>query len=78
MALVAAMKNFHSRNCNYLFYRQLKIDIVIVKPWVRVTDLRWTPHSVIVTIGDNRDYIGVLLDSYYTTVIPLLQGGDFT
>ena len=25
----------------------------------------WTPHPVIVTIGDNRDYIRVLLYSYY-------------
>ena len=27
-----------------------------------------TPHPVIVTIGDNRDYIRVLLYSYYTTI----------
>ena len=26
------------------------------------------PHPVIVTIGDNRDYIRVLLYSYYTTI----------
>ena len=32
------------------------------------TCLRWTPHPVIVTIGDNRDYIRVLLYSYYTTI----------
>ena len=31
-------------------------------------DLRWTPHPVIVTIRDNRDYIRVLLNSYYTTI----------
>ena len=30
--------------------------------------LRWTPHPVIVTKGDNRDYIRVLLYSYYTTI----------
>ena len=30
--------------------------------------VRWTPHPVIVTIGDNRDYIRVLLYSYYTTI----------
>ena len=30
--------------------------------------LRWTPHPVIVTIRDNRDYIKVLLYSYYTTI----------
>ena len=30
--------------------------------------IRWTPHSVIVTIGDNRDYIRVLLYAYYTTI----------
>ena len=28
---------------------------------------RWTPHPVIVTIMDNKDYITVLLYSYYTT-----------
>ena len=30
--------------------------------------VRCTPHPVIVTIGDNRDYIRVLLYSYYTTI----------
>ena len=30
--------------------------------------LRWTPHPVIVTIGDNRDHIRVLLYSCYTTI----------
>ena len=30
--------------------------------------IRWTPHPVIVTIGDNRDYIRVLLYSHYTTI----------
>ena len=30
--------------------------------------VRWTPHPVIVTIRDNRDYIRVLLYSYYTTM----------
>ena len=30
--------------------------------------IRWTPHPVIVTIGDNRDNIRVLLYSYYTTI----------
>ena len=30
--------------------------------------LRWTPHPVIVTIMDNKDYIRVLLYSYYTTI----------
>ena len=32
---------------------------------------RWTPHPVIVTIGDNGDYIRVL----YIPIVPLLQGG---
>ena len=32
---------------------------------------RWTPHPVIVTIRENRGYIGVLL----YPIIPLLQGG---
>ena len=30
--------------------------------------LRWTPQPVIVTIRDNRDYVRVLLYSYYTTI----------
>ena len=30
--------------------------------------LRWTPHPVIVTIRDNKDYITVLLYSSYTTI----------
>ena len=29
---------------------------------------RWTPHPVIVTMRDNRDYIRDLLYSYYTTI----------
>ena len=30
--------------------------------------LRWTPHPVIVTIGDIRDDIRVLLYSHFTTI----------
>ena len=30
--------------------------------------MRWTPHPVIVTIMDNKDYIRVLLYSHYTTI----------
>ena len=30
--------------------------------------LRWTPHPVVVTIMDNKDYIRVLLYSYHTTL----------
>ena len=30
--------------------------------------IRRTPHPVTVTIRDNRDYIRVLLYSYYTTI----------
>ena len=29
---------------------------------------KWTPHPVLVTIRENRDYIRVLLFSYYTTI----------
>ena len=29
---------------------------------------RWTPHPVMVTTRDNRDYIRVLSYSYYTTI----------
>ena len=32
------------------------------------TSFRWTPHPVIVTIRDNRDYIRVLTYSHYTTI----------
>ena len=28
----------------------------------------WTPHPVIVTFRDKKDYIRVLLYSYYTTI----------
>ena len=28
----------------------------------------WTPHHVIVAIKENKDYIRVLLYSYYTTI----------
>ena len=37
----------------YLFYTQ---------------ELRWTPHPVIVTVGENKYSIRVLLYSYYTIV----------
>ena len=30
--------------------------------------LGWTPHPVIVTVGDNRDYTRVLLNSCYAAV----------
>ena len=30
--------------------------------------VRWTPYPVIVTIRDSRDYIRVLLYSYYATI----------
>ena len=30
--------------------------------------VRWTPHPAIVTRMDKRDYIRVLLYSYYTTI----------
>ena len=33
-----------------------------------VLSIRWTPHPVIVTIMDNKDYIRVLVYSYYTTI----------
>ena len=33
---------------------------------------RWTPHPIIVTISDKRDYIRVLLYSYYTTITGVL------
>ena len=38
-----------------------------LRPRPLTLDLRWTPHPVIVTIRHNRDYIRVLLYSYYTT-----------
>ena len=30
------------------------------KPRPEEVWVRWTPHPVIVTIGDNRDYIGIM------------------
>ena len=39
---------------------------------------RWTPHPVIVTIRDNKDYIGLLLYYYYTTIILLTSTTHFT
>ena len=39
-------------------------------------EVRWTPHPVIVNTRDNREYIRVLLYSYYTYhYYVLLQGG---
>ena len=35
---------------------------------LKIYSLGGTPHPVIVTIRDNRDYIRVLLYSYYTTI----------
>ena len=49
-------------------------QILLMKPLEDLTNkltllyLRWTPHPVIVTIMDNRDYIRVLSYSYYTTI----------
>ena len=37
--------------------------------------IRWTPHPVIVTIRDNKDYIRVLLYSYYTLNPKPILGG---
>ena len=42
-------------------------DPFLLSFWA-IISLRWTPHPVIVTIRDNRDYIRVLLYSYYTTI----------
>ena len=41
----------------------------VIDMFLRViqASLRWTPHPVIATIRDNRDYIRVLSYSYYTT-----------
>ena len=45
---------------------------VCERPWVtvrvKVSNAPFIHYPVIVTIGDNRDYIGVLLYSYYTTI----------
>ena len=35
---------------------------------LRQFQLRWTPHPVIVTMRNSKDYIRVLLYSYYTTI----------
>ena len=42
--------------------------MVVEAPKPQTLNLRWTPHPVIVTIRDNRDYIRVLLYSYYATL----------
>ena len=42
--------------CNFLSTRDMYIESAAIY-------LRWTPHPVIVTITDNRDYIRVLLYS---------------
>ena len=39
-----------------------------VRVVTRRISLRWTLHPVVVTMRDNRDYIRVLLYSYYTTI----------
>ena len=43
---------------------------VALKRWkhARRFYVRWTPHPVIVTIRDIKDYIRVLIYSYYTTI----------
>ena len=33
-----------------------------------IISVRWTPHPEMVTIRDNKDYIRVLLYSYYATI----------
>ena len=36
--------------------------------WIRDVYLRWTPHPVIVNIRDKKDYVRVVLCSYYTII----------
>ena len=36
--------------------------------WVKGSRLGGTPHPVIVNIRDNKDYMRVLLYSFYTTI----------
>ena len=38
------------------------------KIWGLGFRVRWTPHPVIVTIRDNKDYIRVLVYSSYITI----------
>ena len=40
----------------------------MVFPNLRIIFIWWTPHPVIGTIRDSRDYIRALLHSYYTTI----------
>ena len=40
---------------------------IVFRVWPSI-DIRRTPHPVIVTIRDNKEYIRVLLYSYYTTI----------
>ena len=43
---------------------------------VELYNLGGPPNPVIVTIRDNRDYIRVLLYSYYTTITELSTGSQ--
>ena len=43
-------------------------NIILLGSTTNKTLLRWTPQPVIVTIRDDKDYIRVLLHSYYTTM----------
>ena len=44
------------------------ITATVVQPAEHWVLLRWTPHPEIVTIRDSKDYVRVLLHSYYTTI----------
>ena len=54
------------------FPKLLRCDIepenVRLTARLKGTDIRWTPHPVIVTIMDYKDHIRVLLYSYYTMI----------
>ena len=36
--------------------------------WDHGEDFRWTPHPVIVTLRDNKEYIRALFNPYYPTI----------
>ena len=57
------MKTTKVQNEGCIFW---KVEYVCMGPCT--ISIRWTPHPVLVTSMDNKDYIRVLSYSYYTTI----------
>ena len=56
------------RGCAVLCSSQLGNSTIYLLKGYRRFIIRWTPRPVIVAIRDNKDYIRVLLYSYYTAM----------